>query len=83
MKKISIIILFYNGERFYQDCLSSLRNALTGDEEVLLIDNNSKDSTCKLIECDFRKQKVRVHLRSSSCSFIFASWACLNFLTET
>ncbi|MCK4667539.1 glycosyltransferase family 2 protein [Candidatus Dependentiae bacterium] len=53
MKKISIIILFYNGERFYQDCLSSLRDALTGDEEVLLIDNNSKDSTYRLIKQDF------------------------------
>ena len=58
MKKISIIVLFYNGERFYQDCLSSLKSALNGDEEVLLIDNNSSDSTYRLIKRNYHEFKI-------------------------
>ncbi len=55
MKNISAIVLFYNGERFYKNCLNSLKEALTNDSEVILVDNASRDRTIELVKQDFPK----------------------------
>ncbi len=47
--KISIIIPFYNAEKYLERCIKSVLDALEGVQgEVLLIDNNSTDNSLKI-----------------------------------
>lgn len=47
---LSVIIVNYNGERFFKDCFASLRTGLSGAAyEVIVVDNNSSDNSCSYI----------------------------------
>jgi glycosyltransferase involved in cell wall biosynthesis len=51
-KKLSIIIPTYNIEKYIDECIESLREQLTPECELILIDDCSSDSTVKRIsEC--------------------------------
>ncbi|MFH0875476.1 MAG: glycosyltransferase family 2 protein, partial [archaeon] len=45
---ISVIIPAYNEEKCITECLNSLKNQQFKDFELIVIDNNSKDSTSKI-----------------------------------
>ena len=50
MKQLSVIIVNYNGQKFIKNCLNSLYDNLIGiDSEIIIVDNNSTDSSCTLI----------------------------------
>jgi glycosyltransferase involved in cell wall biosynthesis len=53
---ISVIIPALNEEKYIGRCLESLANqSLKEKFEVVIIDNNSKDKTCEIIEKNFQK----------------------------
>ncbi|MFM2056991.1 MAG: hypothetical protein RLY71_1376 [Pseudomonadota bacterium] len=52
-KKISIVIVNYNGKKFLKDCLSSLEKNCSSEFEVIIIDNNSSDKSAEYIEDNF------------------------------
>ena len=49
MKK-SVIITAYNEEKYIADCLKSLQNQTVKPDEILVIDNNSTDTTHTIAE---------------------------------
>jgi len=49
-KLVSIIILTYNSEGYIENCLQSIFAQTYRNIEVLVVDNNSKDNTVKIIE---------------------------------
>ncbi len=49
MAKISIIIPVYNSEKYIRRCLNSILNQTFQDFEIILIDDNSKDNSLKII----------------------------------
>ena len=49
MAKISIIIPIYNSEKYIRICLNSILNQTFQDFEIILIDDNSKDNSLKII----------------------------------
>ena len=49
-KKISVIINFYNGERYLSQCLKSVLNQDYENLEVILWDNCSSDDSKKIIK---------------------------------
>lgn len=52
--KLSIIIVNYNVRYFLEVCLQSVREALTEiDSEIIVVDNNSTDSSCEMIAENF------------------------------
>ena len=52
--RLSIIIVNYNVEYFLEQCLLSVRKALNGiDGEVIVVDNNSVDGSCQMVEEKF------------------------------
>lgn len=57
-KKISIIIVNFNGKKFLDDCLSSLKENCSYEFEVILIDNNSSDKSAEYIEENFSNIKL-------------------------
>ena len=49
MAKISIIIPVYNSEKYIRRCLNSILNQRFQDFEIILIDDNSKDNSLKIV----------------------------------
>ncbi len=49
MARISIIIPVYNSEKYIRRCLNSILNQTFQDFEIILIDDNSKDNSLKII----------------------------------
>jgi len=53
MPLVSVIILNWNGKRFLEECLSSLRCQTFTDFEVILVDNGSNDGSVEFIKANF------------------------------
>lgn len=52
--KLSIIILNYNVRYFLEACIRSVQNAITElDAEIIVIDNNSPDDSCEMMQTIF------------------------------
>ncbi|HEX9804690.1 MAG TPA: glycosyltransferase family 2 protein [Candidatus Dojkabacteria bacterium] len=47
---VSIIIVNYNGEKYIEECLKSISEQIYNNIEIVLVDNNSQDSSLKIIE---------------------------------
>ncbi|RKD85949.1 glycosyltransferase family 2 protein [Mangrovibacterium diazotrophicum] len=57
--KLSVIIVNYNVKHFLEQCLRSVTDALTGiDSEILVVDNNSVDGSCLMVNDSFPKVKL-------------------------
>lgn len=57
--KLSIVIVNYNVEHFLEQCLFSVRKAIANIEaEVFVVDNNSVDSSLKMLADKFPEVKV-------------------------
>ena len=46
--KISIIVPVYNSEKYIEKCLKSLLNQTYKNIEILIVENNSTDSTANI-----------------------------------
>ncbi len=46
---VSIVLINYNGERFIKSCLDSLLSQSHKNLEIIFIDNNSQDGSCRLV----------------------------------
>ncbi|KON31407.1 hypothetical protein AC478_02855 [miscellaneous Crenarchaeota group-1 archaeon SG8-32-3] len=47
---ISVIIVNFNGERFIEDCLASVLKTNYPNFEIVVVDNNSKDKSTKILK---------------------------------
>ncbi len=70
MKKVSIIIPVYNGEKYLAECIESVLNQTYGNIELILIDDGSTDNSGKI--CDEYSQKdsrvIALHQPNSGVS---------------
>ena len=48
--KISYIILTWNSEKFIENCINSILSIKKIENNIIVIDNGSKDDTRKLLE---------------------------------
>ena len=48
--KISYIILTWNSEKFIENCINSILSIKEIENNIIVIDNGSKDDTRKLLE---------------------------------
>jgi GT2 family glycosyltransferase len=58
--RVTVVIPNWNGERFLNFCLGSLRRQTFGDFEVFLIDNASADGSIELLRRDFPEVRATV-----------------------
>ena len=57
--ELSVIIVNYNGLNYLKECLESLTKMLSGIVfEIIVIDNDSKDESCKYIKQHFPEVKL-------------------------
>lgn len=54
---ILTIIVTYNGEKYIEDCLASLQGQ-THQTDILVVDNDSADQTCEIIEKNYPQVKL-------------------------
>lgn len=59
-KKVSIIIVNWNGLKYLKDCLKSLTKQTVNDFSIILLDNNSKDGTVEYVATNFPCIKIIV-----------------------
>ncbi len=59
--KVSVIMPCHNGEKYLSDAISSVLNQTFTDWELLVVDDNSTDSSAKIIE-DFCARDSRIKL---------------------
>ena len=64
-KKISVIVVNWNGQRFLQDCLGSLSGQTYTNREIILVDNGSTDSSVAYVRENFPSVKI-VELRENT-----------------
>ncbi|MBO0330932.1 glycosyltransferase family 2 protein [[Muricauda] lutisoli] len=69
-KELSIIIVNYNGAKYLQGCLDSVKNTCNGiDYEIIIVDNNSSDNSLDILK---RKYAEEVCLIESKENLGFA-----------
>ncbi len=76
-KKVSILIITYNAEQFINKTLQSCLNQDYDDVEILVLDNNSKDDTVKIIK---KINSNRIKLFQSTKNL--GPYGGLNFLLD-
>lgn len=57
-KNISIIIVNYNGINHLKECFDSLYSSDAKDEELILVDNDSKDNSCQFVSENYPEVKI-------------------------
>lgn len=68
MIKLSIIIPFFNSEKYLKECLFSICNQVKKNVEVILINDNSKDKSLKISQKFQKKYKfIRVFNNIRNC----------------
>ncbi|MBA7592879.1 hypothetical protein ES708_35078 [subsurface metagenome] len=56
---ISISIVTYNNDKIIKKCLQNIfKNINNTDFEIIIVDNNSSDSTVSIIEKDFKNVRL-------------------------
>jgi GT2 family glycosyltransferase len=64
-KKVSIIVVNWNGERFLRDCLGALSGQTYANCEIILVDNGSSDNSVCFTRENFPEVKL-VALRENA-----------------
>jgi GT2 family glycosyltransferase len=57
-RKVSVIVVNWNGKRFLQGCLESLRSLAYPNVEIIFVDNGSTDGSAEFVERKFRNVRV-------------------------
>ena len=68
MSKISVALCTYNGEKYLQHQLESIKNQTLGIHELIVCDDGSKDQTISILE-DFKTHvnfPIEIHVNSSN-----------------
>ena len=65
--RLSVVIVSYECREALRECLGSLRLALTDEDEVIVIDNASRDGTTDLLATSF--PEVRLQANESNVGF--------------
>lgn len=66
MPKFSIIIPFYNTEKYLKECLDSVFNQGFNDYEVIIVNDGSTDGSEKIINNYLKKYKNIIYLKQSN-----------------
>jgi len=56
--KISVVILTFNSQDFIEKCLNSVLEQSLSPDEIIIVDNNSKDNTINIIKEKFYNNKI-------------------------
>ena len=55
---VSVIIVNYNGKTYLEECLKSLSKISYNEYEVILVDNNSEDSSVEFVKANYPEVRI-------------------------
>lgn len=58
MPRISVVVLNWNGRKYLESCLSSIKNQSCRDFEIVFVDNASEDGSAEYVKKNFNGIKV-------------------------
>jgi len=64
---VSVILVSYNSEKYFPDCLNSLKKQTYKNYNVILVDNNSSDNSIKLAKKLY--PKIKIIANNINCGF--------------
>ena len=67
VKKVSVIVPMHNGEKFISRCIESILNQSYKEIELIIVDDNSTDSSYKIIEKYLNTFPCINYLRNDTC----------------
>ena len=67
MKKISIIINCYNGEKYLSQCISSVLDQTYSNFEIIIFDNYSTDQSKNIIN-NFKDERLKYYKSNTKVS---------------
>jgi glycosyltransferase involved in cell wall biosynthesis len=68
MTRISVCITSYNGERYIYEQINSILNQLMEDDEIVICDDKSSDSTVAIIS-SFKDERIKVIINKQNLGF--------------
>ena len=68
---ISVIIVNWNGKKWFKDCLTSLFNQTFKEIEIVVVDNNSTDDSVEYLKKNFPKVKIIKNKKNMGLSAAF------------
>lgn len=78
-KKISIVIVNFNGGDYLIRCIESLLNQNYQNFEIIIVDNNSSDSSISLIKGNFDDSRIKFLLEKKNHGFAKANNLGIDF----
>lgn len=70
MKKLSVVIITWNGSRVLEGCLRSLAYLMDdADKEIIVVDNGSTDGTEQMVRTQFPQVRLRTLSRNFGVSY--------------
>ncbi len=63
MSRVTVVIPNYNGKKFIDDCLRSLRKQTFDDIDVIIVDNGSTDGSAEYIQEKYCNAPANVHIQ--------------------
>lgn len=70
--KVSVIVPVYNCEKYIERCMDSLINQTLADIEIIVIDDESKDTTFEILK-EYEKKDKRIKLMTKKNSGVSSS----------
>lgn len=67
---LSVCMATYNGENFIAEQISSILLQLKSDDELIIVDDCSKDNTVQIIR-NFNNNKIKIYQNEKNCGEIF------------
>ena len=78
MKKVSVIVNCYNGEKYLTQCISSILNQKYRNFELIFFDNNSSDKSREIVE-NFKDERIKYILSKRKLDLYHARNEAINF----
>jgi GT2 family glycosyltransferase len=67
---VSLVLLNWNGEKYVYDCVSSIMKQTYNKYEIIIVDNNSTDNSCKkLLELYESKDNIKFIINKENTGF--------------
>ena len=60
MKKVSVVIVNWNGKKWLKNCLDSIENQTYNNVEIVVVDNSSDDDSVEYLKKNYPYIKIIV-----------------------
>jgi glycosyltransferase involved in cell wall biosynthesis len=78
---VSVCLASYNGEKYLEEQLKSIINQLNVDDEIIIVDDFSNDSTVKVIN-SFKDEKIKIFINEVNKGHVYSFGKAISLATK-